>query len=309
MKKTIKISKHELYRLIRETINEVFNDSILLESNTNRIKYYVDNFDCAFITAFRNQITDIANPDNVKDLDANRGKSIKRINLYTREKKLRNIELKKLLMNKGYFVTKLHGIYPEGMSSEGHEESFCVVNANNDRNFKDEIFKLSELYNQDSFYYKPKGKPGYLIGTNDSWPGIGNSTKDDDPGEFMSGVESNYMSRIGNQPFAFIGKNAVYNNSKEEAMQQIQDEQGTENDGRQHYWKPSGNSGYPARKAMRTALYNKNLQNASQIQADRQKRKVALRQARREAWNEPFTHEDLDRIKKLIHECIRKLGQ
>ena len=60
------------------------------------------------------------------------------------------------LIQLGYGVTKIKGVYPEGMTDESSEESYLVVNRNNDENFLDNILRISEYYNQDSVYYKER---------------------------------------------------------------------------------------------------------------------------------------------------------
>ena len=111
------------------------------------------------------------------------------------DNKKRNSELKASLLYLGYGVTDIHRNYIEEDSyKEGAEESFFVVNKNNDPKFFDTIFKLSEYYNQDSFLYKDvNDKNAYLIGTNASYfPGYKNKIKQG-PIRFIAGK---YMSHI-----------------------------------------------------------------------------------------------------------------
>ena len=61
-----------------------------------------------------------------------------------------------------------------------NEESILVVNKDDSEGFFNDVFRLSELYNQDCFCYKAKGDDvGYNVGTNASdYPGYGNMEYD-----------------------------------------------------------------------------------------------------------------------------------
>ena len=176
-------------------IKEIINEEIqrLHESSISRIKHWINSKDIAGITAFREKLT---NTTKNTLLDKKEGE------LYsTKENRDRNHKLKASLIKLGYGVTKVAGSYVEG-GNEVQEESFIVVNLNDDPKFKEKIFKLSEYFNQDSFLYKEKGDNiAYLVGTNiNGFPKYG----DEHPvGEFYDKVNATYMSRVGSQGFAF----------------------------------------------------------------------------------------------------------
>jgi hypothetical protein len=82
-----------------------------------------------------------------------------------------------------------------------------VVNRNDDENFLDNLLRISEYYNQDSIYYKEKGKTkGNLIGTNNN--GFPEYHQKGEDSELKTSTASNYMSRMGNKAFSFVGKDA-----------------------------------------------------------------------------------------------------
>ena len=155
---------------------------------------WLKDCDCAFITAFRNELKD------VRDLELTyRGpdKNWKVGKKFTHEEnRQKNKLMVAELLQLGYGVTKVKGVYPEGMNSETSEESYLVVNRNNDENFLNNLLRISEFYNQDSIYYKEKGKTkGYLIGTNDN--GFPEYHQKGDDSEMKTNTASNYMSRMG----------------------------------------------------------------------------------------------------------------
>ena len=223
MNKTIRLNKSELKDIIRESVREVlctniednlyevrnFNNVItsgrLDERSINRMLQWLKDCDCAFITAFRKELKD------VRDMDAtylgpdekNKWQVGKRFT--HEENRQKNKLMVAELLQLGYGVTKVKGIYPEGMKDESSEESYLVVNRNNDANFLNNLLRISEYYNQDSLYYKERGKTkGNLIGTNNcGWPEYHQKGEDS---ELKTGTASNYMSRMGNKAFSFVGK-------------------------------------------------------------------------------------------------------
>ena len=158
----------------------------LTESSISRTYEHILNHDSGFITAFRDNAKDTTKcmPDHSKTL----------------ENFERNRQLKAVLFNKGYGVTKVAGTYVEDFGTEAakevKEDSFFVVNLKDDPNFKDTMASLSEHFCQDSFLYVPLGgEDSFLIGTNRAeFPGYGNEEK---MGSFHGGVESEFMTRVG----------------------------------------------------------------------------------------------------------------
>lgn len=179
---------------------KIYSD-MLFESSINRIVYWVNNYEIALITAFRGRKENIIHPELVKDDGKDEGET------YTKyENKQRNRELSATLLRLGYGITKVDGVYVENFglpnSRLSNEESFLVVNKNNDPDFFDNIFKLSEYYNQDCFCYKAKDDSiGYNIGTNGAdYPGYGEEVRN---GKFVVGVKNEFMTRLNNKGFAF----------------------------------------------------------------------------------------------------------
>ena len=184
-----------------KTIKKSVENSVICESSINRVTHWIENHEIALITAFHGKKENVEDENAVKD----DGKSVEY--RYThKENHERNRELGAALLGLGYGITKVGGVDIEnfGMdnSSLSNEESILVVNKDDKDGFFDNIFKLSELYNQDCFCYKAKGDDtGYNIGTNASaYPGYGNRVRND---KFTVGVKNMFMTRLGNKGFAF----------------------------------------------------------------------------------------------------------
>ena len=201
---------------------------------------WLNKCDCAFITAFRYKLIDIANPDKTYYGPNDNWKDEK---IFTHEEnREKNKLLKAELLNLKYGVTTVKGVYPEGMNNESSEESFFVVNRFNDPNFLNNLLSLAEYFNQDSIYYKPKDKTyGYLIGTNGAtYPGY---HKKGDESKLKPGSASNFMSRIGNKAFSFIPNNALKVNNRKEGIENT--------DAPQRYWTDYEGTSFKDRKRSR----------------------------------------------------------
>ena len=100
--------------------------------------------DCAILTAWRNGKARKTNDDN-------------------------NRKLQQQLREFGYGVIKITGWYPEKNKELARENSFLTVNLNEKTDFRDNIYKLSECYEQDCFLYKEAGydTPAIYVYTND----------------------------------------------------------------------------------------------------------------------------------------------
>ena len=189
---------NNINRIVDNVIEEI---KVINESSLNRIVNWMENNEIAMVTAFRGKKENIVNPDKVKDDGKREGESYSH-----KENRERNRELGASLYRLGYGVTKISGVYVENFGTPNerlsNEESFLVVNLNNDPNFYNNIFALSEYYNQDCFCYKPKDENvGYNIGTNGAdYPSYGNKERN---GKFIVGVKNEFMSRLGNKGFAF----------------------------------------------------------------------------------------------------------
>ncbi len=123
--------------------------------------------------------------------------------VYSRkEKDERNRKLKSALLASGYGVTSVQGAFRVmGMDKESSENSFFIVNLNDDNGFFETCFGLSEYYNQDCFLYKGLNEDAINVGTNNSeYPSYG---KEDVLGRFQPKVVNMFLSRIGNASFVF----------------------------------------------------------------------------------------------------------
>lgn len=201
---------------------------------------WLNKCDCAFITAFRYKLIDIANPDKTY-YGPNDNWTDKKIFTHE-ENREKNKLLKAELLNLKYGVTTVKRVYLEGMNNESSEESFFVVNRFNDPNFLNNLLSLAEYFNQDSIYYKPKDKTyGYLIGTNGAtYPGY---HKKGDESKLKPGSASNFMSRIGNKAFSFIPNNAIKVNNIKEGIENT--------DAPQRYWTDYEGTSFKDRKRSR----------------------------------------------------------
>ena len=217
----------------------IYNNE-LNEKSLNRMMLWLNKCDCAFITAFRYKLIDIANPDKTY-YGPNDNWTDKKIFTHE-ENREKNKLLKAELLNLKYGVTTVKRVYPEGMNNESSEESFFVINRFNDPNFLNNLLSLAEYFNQDSIYYKPKDKTyGYLIGTNGAtYPGY---HKKGDESKFKPGSASNFMSRIGNKAFSFISNNALKVNNRKEGIENT--------DVPQRYWTDYEGTSFKDRKRSR----------------------------------------------------------
>ncbi len=117
----------------------------ILNYGLNRSLYWLNNKNCAILTAWRGY--------------------------YSRaENNHRNQELQNSLRNLGYGVIRVKGCYAEVGRPVEKENSFLVFDLDDTPDFKDKIYEQSERYEQDCFLYKPLNKEvAYLIGTNDDF--------------------------------------------------------------------------------------------------------------------------------------------
>ena len=232
--------KKELLEEVDNFNNIAIYNNELNEKSLNRMMLWLNKCDCAFITAFKYKLIDIANPDKTY-YGPNDNWTDKKIFTHE-ENREKNKLLKAELLNLKYGVTTVKRVYPEGMNNESSEESFFVVNRFNDPNFLNNLLSLAEYFNQDSIYYKPKDKTyGYLIGTNGAtYPGY---HKKGDESKLKPGSASNFMSRIGNKAFSFIPNNALKVNNRKEGIENT--------DAPQRYWTDYEGTSFKDRKRSR----------------------------------------------------------
>ena len=148
----IRIPEEELGELVQHDIlskgcnkDSILNTSFAINASLNRVVYWITTTDCANITAWRSGNKRAIN-------DAN------------------NKELQETLRAMGYGVIKLQGFYAEVGQDVSKENSFLVFDQNDDPNFYENLYKLSEKFDQDCFLYKAAEEDvAYLIGTNEAF--------------------------------------------------------------------------------------------------------------------------------------------
>lgn len=146
----IQIPESEIEELLNEKVitkddvGEVTGRSAS-NASLNRAVYWINKTDCANITAWRSGNKRAIN-------DAN------------------NRILQETLRAMGYGVIKLQGFYAEVGQDVSKENSFLVFDQNDDPNFYENLYKLSEKFEQDCFLFKAADEDvAYLIGTNDDF--------------------------------------------------------------------------------------------------------------------------------------------
>ena len=146
----IQIPESEIEELLNENVitkEDVGEETGRSASNAslNRAVYWITTTDCANITAWRSGNKRAIN-------DAN------------------NRILQETLRAMGYGVIKLQGFYAEVGHDVSKENSFLVFDQNDDPNFYENLYKLSEKFEQDCFLFKAVDEEvAYLIGTNDDF--------------------------------------------------------------------------------------------------------------------------------------------
>jgi len=179
---------------------EKWNKFIIAESSLSRLHKHISEHDTAIITAYRNDPT--APEGCTTDIPA---VGVEEEDSSTANKE-RNRELKASLLKSGYGVTRVDGSYIENFDNpatrkEVSEESFFVVNLEDDPSFAGKIEELGQVFCQDSVLIIPHGgEEAYLLGTNDSFSGFGQK---EPVGGFKGGEEAEFMSRVRKRPFVF----------------------------------------------------------------------------------------------------------
>lgn len=246
MRKAIKDVILEDVRNFNSIVNGA--NKTINESGVNRMLQWLNDCDCAFITAFRKTFKDIRNRDKTyfgTNGDWKEGKSFTH-----EENRQKNKIMVAELLQLGYGVTKMKGVYPESDEVDDSEESYLVVNRNNDKDFLENLKRLAEYYNHDSICYKAKGeKQCHLIGTNDC--GWTEYHVEGDGSDLHTGMASNYMSRLGNKAFTFLGLDSKKMNNRKEAMDNIKKTKGTDEEWRQRHWFDDDENTFQLRKEHR----------------------------------------------------------
>jgi len=200
-------------KLLNETdysqlINKPIVPEIVTEASISRILSLTKKYDCAIITAFRDELAYCL-------YDA---EDLTKISIY--DNKGRNKALKAYLLYNKYAITNVKGNYIENYISEKQkeldaeskevivraepkekkEDSFFVVNINDDPKFIENIIKLGKLFCQDAvMIFEKESGSKYLYGTNNSpYPGL---DKTDSFSHYNFGDEAEFMTKVKGRPF------------------------------------------------------------------------------------------------------------
>jgi hypothetical protein len=192
-------------RLSSEIMEDIMKVNTINESSLTRIESHLMKHDCAVITSFRTRMINCINDEKSEDV----------LNIF--KNKGRNIPLKSALLYLGYGVTRVKGSYIENYlednAIEVKEDSFFVVNINDDSDFIDTIIELGVIFCQDSVLIMEQGGVNnYLVGTNNSdYPGYQNV---DYKGKFVTNTEGQFMTRVKKKPFVIETFKESQNNTK-----------------------------------------------------------------------------------------------
>ena len=179
---------------------ENWNRYLLKESGLSRVLQHIEAHDCAILTAFRNDPKDMSKCAKGSVDDNDQKDNTRALN------KRRNRDLKAMLLGFDYGVTAVDGSYIENFEQpdqiEVKEDSFFVVNLNDDPDFVRNVQEMAEKFCQDSVIIIPQGgKAAYLYGTNESdYPGYGEKVE---VGDLKMGKEAEFMTRVNKRPFTF----------------------------------------------------------------------------------------------------------
>tara|TARA_B100000902_G_scaffold386192_1_gene428517 strand:+ start:961 stop:1617 length:657 start_codon:yes stop_codon:yes gene_type:complete len=173
---------------------------VLSESGLSRVWDHIGEHDTAIISAFRNDPLDNTECSTESDREEENNTTLQ-------TNKDRSHDLKAALLYNRYGVTVVDGSYIENYLDpekqvEVKEDSYFVVNLNDEPTFFNTIAELGKLFCQDSVLLIPQGgSDAFLLGTNDSeWPGLGNK---ETVGRFRAGEEAEFMTRVNKRPVTF----------------------------------------------------------------------------------------------------------
>ena len=163
---------------------------IISETSLNRIEKWINEKQIAGISAFREKLENVT-PKTYLDFEKG--------HIYTKKQNIkRNMLLKSALLKLGYGATLVPGMSIE-RDRKVKEQSFVVVNLEDDPNFKENLLALGEAFNQDTVLFKDKNDDdAYLVGTNAVGYGIETPI-----GPFHENVTADFMSFIKNKGVAF----------------------------------------------------------------------------------------------------------
>lgn len=141
----VDVSSSALDDMYNDFDKERGNEDEKFEYSLNRSVHWLNNRNCAILTAWRG-------------------------NYNRSENNKRNQELQHALRGFGFGVIRVKGCYPEIGKEVDKENSFLVIDLEDTPDFREIIYEHSERYEQDNFLYKPVDEEkAYLIGTNDNY--------------------------------------------------------------------------------------------------------------------------------------------
>jgi hypothetical protein len=199
------VSEDSLLRVRRRLPESFYSQETITESSLSRLHSHIKNHDCAIISAFRNQMVNCVDKPTNEEM------------ISLKDNRERNRGLKSALLLFGYSVTNVKGSYIENYLQDNEievlEDSYFVVNTNDDSKFEKNLTTLGILFCQDTvMFIKDGGQHVYLKGTNNSdYPGFGDI---DVKGKISFGKEGEFMTKIGNRPFVIESFKSLQNNSK-----------------------------------------------------------------------------------------------
>jgi hypothetical protein len=222
----IKPSISTLKKIIKESVSQVFQQTNLVnEAGLSRIHQHMQNYECAFITAWRTNPLKGDGCLNPKfGLDNKRFYHVKptpKKSSHPSQKSFgqsrsiinagNNAKLKAMLLDKGYQVIDVSGRFIEALGKPGEvpvqERSFMVMNVNDDSDFRETIIALGRRFCQDSVIVVDKGgEPATLYGTNNVQPGNGVSFQLDG---LKLGEKGEFMTQIKGRPFKFSAQRSL----------------------------------------------------------------------------------------------------
>jgi hypothetical protein len=200
------VSEDSLLRVRRRLPESFYSKQNITESGLSRLHSHIKNHDCAIISAFRDKM------ENCVDIP------ISEEIVSLKDNKERNRGLKSALLLFGYSITNVKGSYIENYLQDNEvevlEDSFFVVNTNDDSRFEQNLTTLGVLFCQDSvIFIKDGGQYVYLKGTNNAqYPSLGGI---DVKGKISFGEEGVFMTKIGNRPFVIENFKGLQHNSKQ----------------------------------------------------------------------------------------------
>lgn len=183
----------------------------LNESSISRLISKMDNQTCVIMSAFRGRFGCGGEDDATVPYS---------INMQNHR------ELKSLILQFGYEFTEVDGKYIENYGSDdaitNGEKSLFVTTPNQNKDILIDMFKLAQVYKQDSIAYIPyqtetdidrDGNVSFLVGTSDcptAYPGLYNVKLNDKRIYGREGYE--FFTNVKQRPMTFI-KNREYPDS------------------------------------------------------------------------------------------------